>query len=192
MSEPAKPHKKSGHEMTRLEGKKAIRGFARKLAEPETIKDLNITPMMDMMTIILVFLLKSFSASAGNITFDDNLKVPRSTTQVKVKEAVIVTVTKKVVLVDGEAITPITNGKVDPKDKPEGENGYKIAPLVEYLEKVAKKERTVAEMTGQKFEAMLMIVADQNTNYRLVTEILYSCGQAGYANYRLLVLKSKE
>ena len=27
--------------------------------------------------------------------------------------------------------------------------------------------------------------------YRLLTEIIYSCGQAGYANYRLLVLKAK-
>lgn len=192
MSAAAEPHKKSLNEMTRLAGKKAIRSFARKLAEPETIKDLNITPMMDMMTIILVFLLKSFSASSSTITFDQNLKVPRSITQLKVKEAATVTVTKKIIMVDGEPLAPITNGKVDPKDKPEGENGYKIAPLADYLEKVAKKEKKVAELTGQKFEAMLMIVADQNTNYRLLTEVLYSSGQAGYANYRLLVLKSKE
>ena len=46
-------------------------------------------------------------------------------------------------------------------------------------------------MTGQKFEAQLMLVADQTTPYRLLTEVLYSCGQAGYANYRLLVLKSQ-
>ena len=37
-----------------------------------------------------------------------------------------------------------------------------------------------------------MLVADQTTPYRLLTEVIYSCGQAGYANYRLLVLKSKE
>ena len=36
-----------------------------------------------------------------------------------------------------------------------------------------------------------MIVADQTTPYRLLNEIIYSCGQAGYANYRLLVLKAK-
>ncbi len=186
------PPEKSHHEMTRLEGKKAIRSFARKLAEPETIKDLNITPMMDMMTIILVFLLKSFSASAGNITFDDNLRVPHSTTQLKIKEAATVTVTKKIIMVDGEPLSPITNGKVDPKDKPDGENGYKIAPLADYLTRVATKEKKVADLTGQKFDAMLMVVADENTNYRLLTEVLYSCGQAGYANYRLLVLKSKE
>jgi biopolymer transport protein ExbD len=49
----------------------------------------------------------------------------------------------------------------------------------------------VAELTGGKYEAQLMIIADQTTPYRLLTEIIYSCGQAGYANYRLLVLKSQ-
>ena len=179
-------------QMSRLAGKRAIRGYARKLAEPDVVKDLNITPMMDMMTIILVFLLKTFSSSTSTITFDQNLQVPKSITQLKPKEAVSVTITKKIVLVEGDAIAPINNGKVDPAVKRDGENGYYITPLVEILEKHAKRERKVADLTGTKFEAQLMIVADQTTPYRLLTEVLYSCGQAGYANYRLLVLKARD
>jgi len=178
-------------ELSRLQGKKAIRSYARKLAEPEVIKDLNITPMMDMMTIILVFLLKSFSSSTSAITFDSNLQVPKSLTELKPKLAVTVTLTKKVILVEGDAIAPINAGRVDPAVKRDGENGYYVSPLVEILEKHAKRERRVAELTGQKFEAQLMIVADQTTPYRMLTEVIYSCGQAGYANYRLLVLKAK-
>ncbi len=179
-------------QMSRLAGKKAIRSFARKLAEPEVIKDLNITPMMDMMTIILVFLLKSFASSSSTITFDSNLQVPRSITQLKPKEALALTVTKKVILVEGDGIAPITGGKVDPAVKRDGENGYYITPLVDVLEKHARKEKKVAELTGVPWEAQLMLIADQTTPYRLLTEVLYSCGQAGYANYRLLVLKSKD
>jgi len=178
--------------MSRLAGKKAIRSFARKLAEPDVIKDLNITPMMDMMTIILVFLLKSFSSSSSTITFDQNLKVPSSTTQLKIKEALSVTVTKKVILVEGDGIAPITGGKVDPAVKRDGENGYYITPLVDILERHARKEKKVAELTGAPWEAQLMLIADQTTPYRLLTEVLYSCGQAGYGNYRLLVLKSRD
>ena len=178
-------------EMSRLAGKKAIRSFARKLAEPEVIKDLNITPMMDMMTIILVFLLKSFSSSTSTITFDDNLQVPKSLSELKPKLAVTVTVTKRVLLVEGDAVAPINNGRVDPAVKRDGENGYYITPLVDILEKHARREKRVAELTGQKFEAQLMVVADQTTPYRMLTEVIYSCGQAGYANYRLLVLKAK-
>jgi biopolymer transport protein ExbD len=178
--------------VSRLVGKKAIRSFARKLAEPEVIKDLNITPMMDMMTIILVFLLKSFSSSTSTLTFDSNLQVPRSTTQLKPKEAISLIVTKKVILVEGDGIAPINQGKVDPAVKRDGENGYYITPLVDVLEKHARKEKKVAELTGATWDAQLMVVADQTTPYRLLTEVLYSCGQAGYANYRLLVLKSKD
>ncbi|MBC8132946.1 MAG: biopolymer transporter ExbD [Deltaproteobacteria bacterium] len=178
--------------MSRLAGKKAIRSFARKLAEPEVIKDLNITPMMDMMTIILVFLLKSFASTSTTITFDSNLQVPRSSTVLKPREAISLTVTKKVILIEGDGIAPITGGKVDPAVKRDGENGYYITPLVDILEKHARKEKKVAELTGVTWEAQLMLIADQTTPYRLLTEILYSCGQAGYANYRLLVLKSKD
>jgi biopolymer transport protein ExbD len=177
--------------LPRLAGKKAIRSFARKLAEPETIKDLNITPMMDMMTIILVFLLKSFSSTTSTITFDSNLQVPKSMTELKPKVAITVTVTKRVLLAEGDAVAPVNNGRIDPTVKRDGENGYYITPLVEVLEKHAKREKRVAELTGQKFEAQLMLVADHTTPYRLLTEVIYSCGQAGYANYRLLVLKAK-
>ena len=179
------------NEVSLLAGKKAIRSYARKLSEPEVIKDLNITPMMDMMTIILVFLLKSFSSSTSTINFDQNLQIPKSITQLKPKLAVTVTVTKKVLLVEGDGVAPINQGRIDPAMKRDGENGYYISPLVDLLEKHAKREKRVAELTGQKFEAQLMIVADQTTPYRLLTEIIYSCGQAGYANYRLLVLKAK-
>src|SRR5438128_10520239 len=110
-------------EMSRLAGKRAIRAYARKLAEPDVVKDLNITPMMDMMTIILVFLLKSFSSSTSAITFDSNLQVPKSVTQLKPKLAVTVTLTKKVILVEGDAIAPINAGRVDPAVKRDGENG---------------------------------------------------------------------
>ena len=119
--------------------------YARKLAEPEVIKDLNITPMMDMMTIILVFLLKSFSSTTSTITFDQNLQVPKSITQLKPKLAVTVTVTKKVILVEGDAIAPINAGRVDPAVKRDGENGYYITPLVDILEKHARREKKVAE-----------------------------------------------
>lgn len=179
-------------EMNRLAGKKAIRSYARKLAEPETIKDLNITPMMDMMTIILVFLLKSFTSTSATIKLDADLSPPRSAAQLKTKEAINITVTKRIIMLEGEAIAPVNNGKVDSAVKEGGENSYTITPLVELMKKHANREKKVAELNGEKFEGQLMLVADRTTPYRLITEVLYSAGLAEYGNYRLLVLKSKE
>src|ERR1039457_7491779 len=109
----AEGDKQSAAIAARLAGKKAIRSYARKLADPEDIKDLNITPMMDMMTIILVFLLKSFTSSATLVNLDNNLSLPPSQTRLAPKQAVPVTITKRVVLVEGEAVAPITNGRID-------------------------------------------------------------------------------
>ena len=177
---------------TQREARRLMRKAVGRVPQGESITHLNIMPMMDMMTIILVFLLKSFSSTSSTIAFDQNLKVPQSTTQLKPREAVTVTVTKKVILVEGDGVAPITGGRVDPAVKRDGENGYYISPLVDLLEKHARKEKKVAELTGVPWEAQLMLVADQTTPYRLLTEVLYSCGQAGYGNYRLLVLKSRD
>jgi len=57
------------------------RETARKRRRRETdhvAEELNIIAMMDMMTIILVFLLKSLSASANNIPQGDDLRLPHS------------------------------------------------------------------------------------------------------------------
>jgi biopolymer transport protein ExbD len=175
-----------------LAGKKAIRSYARKLAEPEDIKDLNIVPMMDMMTIILVFLLKTFTSSATLVNLDQYLSLAPSQTRLAPKQAVPVTITKRVLLVEGDAVAPITGGRIDPQLKRDGDNGYYITPLVELLSKVARREKRIAEVSGGKFDGELTIVADKTTPYRLLTEVLYSCGQAEYANYRLLVLKTRE
>ena len=69
-------------------------------------------------------------------------------TQLKPKMAVTVTVTKKVILVEGDGIAPINAAAVDPAVKRDGENGYYITPLVEILEKHARREKKVAELTG--------------------------------------------
>ena len=177
---------------SRLKGKKAIRAYARKLNDEGGIRELNITPMMDLMTIILVFLLKNFSSSTQLITQDTNLQVPPSVTKLQAREAVPVTITKRMIIIEGEAVAPVNNGKVDASLKPDGENGYLIQPIVGILSKIANKERRVAETTGDTFDSELMVVADRTTPYRLLTEVLYSCGQAGYSNYRLVVLKNSE
>jgi hypothetical protein len=40
-----------------------------------------------------------------------------------------------------------------------------------------------------KFTGELVLVADQSTPYRLISEVLYTGGIAEYSKYRLLVLK---
>src|SRR5260370_18158884 len=63
------------------------------------IRELNIVAMMDMMTIILVFLLKSYSSSSASVTASEDVRPPISTTRATPKDTVAVTIPPKGILV---------------------------------------------------------------------------------------------
>jgi biopolymer transport protein ExbD len=150
---------------------------------------LNITPMMDMMTILLVFLLKQFSVQAAAASMSEGLQLPQSTIESQRPLAVNITVTSSAVLVEGDAITPVRSGAVDPSVKREGANSYFITPLVDVLTKHANRLKKIGAMGGTPFDGTAMVMVDKNTPYRLLTEVLYSAGQAEFKNYHLVVIK---
>ena len=68
---------------------------------------LNITAMMDMMTIILVFLLKSMSASTASVPQSDDLRIPNtSLTTEAAQEGLVVMVSKTHITVDDNVVLP--------------------------------------------------------------------------------------
>ncbi len=149
---------------------------------------LNIMPMMDMMTILLVFLLKQFAVTAAAAT-QTGLTLPSSQIEKASQQSINITVTTTAVLVEGDAITPVRAGAVDPGVKKDGANSFYITPLVDQLTKHANRLKKIAALGGPAFDGTATVMIDKNTPYRLLTEVLYSAGQAEFANYRLVVIK---
>jgi biopolymer transport protein ExbD len=177
------------------EARKQIARFRDKV-EQEAIEHqqayLNITAMMDMMTILLVFLLKQFSVQAAAASMSEGLQLPQSTTEKQHPQAVNVTITQNAVLVEGDAVTPVRNGAVDPSVKRDGANGYYITPLVDTLTKHANRLKKIEAIGGTTFDGTAMVMVDKSIPYRLLTEVLYSAGQAEFKNYRLVVIKKTQ
>jgi len=175
----------------RMKARKLFRRLKRKIPSGDDVSYLNITAMMDMMTIILVFFLKSFATSVENIPVGDELMPPKSSAQVKPHQAVEVTLTKNAILVEDEPIAAVKRGSVDSSVKRDGQSGYQINPLLTVLQKHATRLKKIERMTGgkMKFAGEIVLLADQGTPYRLISEVLYTAGQAEYSKYRLLVLK---
>jgi biopolymer transport protein ExbD len=150
---------------------------------------LNITPMMDMMTILLVFLLKQFSVQAAAASMSEGLQLPQSTIETQRALAVNITITQSAIIVEGDGVTTVRAGAVDPSVKRDGANGYYITPLVDVLNKHANRLKKISAMGGTVFDGTAMVLVDKNTPYRLLTEVLYSAGQAEFRNYHLVVIK---
>jgi biopolymer transport protein ExbD len=177
------------------EAKRQLKRF-RARVEEEAIEHqqayLNITPMMDMMTILLVFLLKQFSVEQAAASMSEGLQLPTSIIEQQRPLAVNLTVTQNAVLVEGDAVAVVRAGAVDPSVKRDGANGYYITPLVDTLNKHANRLKKIAAMGGTQFDGTAMILIDKNTPYRLLTEVLYSAGQAEFRNYHLVVIKKAQ
>jgi biopolymer transport protein ExbD len=186
------PGQPKDNDVPEREAKRQLKRF-RAQVEEEAVEHqqayLNITPMMDMMTILLVFLLKQFSVQAAAASMAEGLQLPNSTIEAQRPLAVNITVTSSAILVEGDGVTTVRAGAVDPSVKRDGANGYYITPLVDILTKHGNRLKKIAAMGGSPFDGTAMVLVDKNTPYRLLTEVLYSAGQAEFKNYHLVVIK---
>ena len=188
MAAPVKP----SNDVPDREAKRQLKHFRAQVeeeAQEHQMAYLNITPMMDMMTILLVFLLKQFSVQAASMSMSEGLQLPTSSIEAQRPLAVNVTITQNAILVEGDGVTTVRAGAVDPSVKRDGANGYYITPLVDVLTKHANRLKKIAALGGTQFDGTAMVLVDKATPYRLLTEVLYSAGQAEFKNYHLVVIR---
>jgi biopolymer transport protein ExbD len=161
------------------------------------INFLNITAMLDMMTIILVFLLKSLSASTASIPQSDDLRLPKSvlnTSPDSEPEGLAVLVSKSQVIVGETVVCPVpadaTQYGVEAKYKRGSRNDYYIVPLGSALQSWRDSDKRIRMATGKdptRSEAIL--IADVSTPYRLLTEVMYTLGQTEFSKFHMMVLQ---
>ena len=163
--------------------------------EPE-INFLNITAMMDMMTIILVFLLKSLSSSSASIPQSSDLTIPNSVLSTEASEdGVKVVVSKSQIVVDDNPVVPVpadaTHG-VEGKYKRSGPNDLYITPLANTLQTWRERDKQVRAATGRPSGSEAIIICDKDAPYRLLVEVLYTLGQTEFSKFHLMVLQGNK
>ena len=175
--------------LQRMRFRKALARKKRKEREAAgEIKELNITAMMDMMTILLVFLLKSFASSSAALTASEDVRPPVSTTRATPKDTVAVTITPKNILVGEREVLRLQNGQI-PADKVQGRL---VLPLDAQLKKEVEKLKYIAERNpSAPFSRELSVIADKKVPYDMLLTVLYTAGQNELENYRFVVLQKE-
>jgi biopolymer transport protein ExbD len=174
-----------------LEMRREIVRKRRRRHQDHLPEELNITAMMDMMTIILVFLLKTLSSSANNVPQSDDLRIPRSSSLDEPSQALQVIVSRVSITVNGRGLgVSLRNGLVDPAAKRGGQSGFLINALNTEMRDQHEHALALSRATNQPFDGQMALIADSEIPLRTIYEVLYTCGQNGFSNFRLLVLKS--
>ena len=171
----------------RMRFRKAMARKKRRDREAEgEIKELNITAMMDLMTIILVFLIKSFSASSITVTASEDVRPPMSTARATPKDTIAITVTPKSIMVGDKKRVDLTNAAVKGSDL----QGKLILPLDAALKKEVEKLKYIAERNPTSpFNREVSIIGDKRVSYDLLSSVLYTAGQNELENFRFIILQ---
>ena len=88
-------------------------GRRRKSARTFVPPKLMLTSMMDMFTIILIFLLFSFSESPEKIKLGEDLQLPRSTAEVKYQQALKIILTKTELRINDEVMAKVNHEEIE-------------------------------------------------------------------------------
>jgi biopolymer transport protein ExbD len=160
----------------------------REREEAGEIRELNIVAMLDMMTIILVFLLKSYSASSVSVTASEDVRPPISTTRATPKDTVAVTITPKGILVGDKRVVEIENSTIPARFL----EGRRVVPLDQALKReVDKLKYIAARNVSAPFNHELSIIGDRKIPYDLLLTVLYTAGQNELENYRFVVIQQE-
>lgn len=148
--------------------------------------EMNLTALMDVLTIMLVFLIKNYSTSPV-VNLSDDLKPPESSSTLELKPAITVTITQKQIQVDEQVVLSLANGKLPPTAVVPTEP-LKIGVLFDELSKKVDFLKMVERRGGARFEGNLLVVGDRSIDYELLSSVLYTAGQAELANYRFVTI----
>lgn len=149
---------------------------------------IQITSMVDMFVILLVFLLKSFSTSPVQINPSTELKLPESTSTTDPVDVIKLIVAKNGIYVEDNKVIALNEGLLAKQDVDANDPSY-IKALYEELDKHAKRMQEIAKVnTEAKFDGQILMQADRDLPYELLKKVMYTSMLVGYSDVKLAVI----
>jgi len=156
---------------------------------------LMLTSLLDMFTIILIFLIVSFDAENYDFKLNPKLTLPESSTRSILKPAVNIEITKEAVILEKRTVIRLTNKRA-PKAYYEGQE---IPELVKSLQAefelrfgdqpVSQEPVMAGDNELDSSEPIVVVQADKEMDYETLYLVLRSAAMAGFFKYRLATLR---
>ncbi len=139
-----------------------------------------LTSLVDVMTILLIYLLQSFSSEGDIVTVHKDLILPESSAQKPPELRVTITVNNSFILAEDVKVASVE--KVLSSDE------LVISGLHSWLQQRREATEKIGRYsTKTKFKGEVTIHGDKRIRFRLLKKIMYTCGQQGYNNFSLAV-----
>lgn len=159
--------------------------------------NMNLTPFVDMMTILVTFLLMVFSASGEILTQQPGMELPTAAQQAQLQNAPVITVTNTAITFNNEHMTETESVLTDQSPQ------WKIVELFERMNQerqlfkmgfdglpAVEQERCKSPKADDPLkclDGLAILQADKNIQAKVISRIIKTANAAGYVNLMFAV-----
>lgn len=154
----------------------------RRAGEEVVVARLQLTSLIDIFTVLLLFLLKSLVVGGSVVTPFPGIDLPNSTASGSFKEAPVLVVTTEQVVVDGATACATAEVESSPR--------LRIDAIEAALGVLRSRSDRLAERSGStRFEGKLIVQADESIPFHVLQKIMYTSQTVGFYDITLAVIQ---
>jgi biopolymer transport protein ExbD len=146
------------------------------------LSGLNLTPLMDVFT-ILVFFLLFHSSGSDLLKTPRQIKLPVSVVEAKPRETVVIMVSPEVVLIQGEAVISTPDLLED--------STRTVHAITDRLKQLERNIIGISTKTVAKSREITLL-ADKTIPFKVLKRIMSTCTGSGYERISLAVIQKTE
>ncbi len=153
----------------------------------DRVIDIDITSLLDILTIMLVFLLQSYNSSGVTINVPKGIDLPRSSSESLNNFGVNIQVSKTNIWVDDKEVLNAESGT---DEQVFDEGGRRIVPLYNQLVKIKETIKQTEKLSPQaaKFSGVANLVVEKSLKYSYLKRVMYTAASAGFKEFKFVVL----
>ena len=157
---------------------------------------LSLTAMVDMFTVLAVFLLQNYRTTGEVIDVSDKVELPKASAVKELKPAHVVVLSKNVLIIDKDQLMTV--------DQLRAQSDWKIDPLLERLKAEFKKsedlrkaaplssiksEDAEADKKRSEDERRITVQADKSIDILSVKKVMFTITEAGASEVNFAVIR---
>lgn len=165
--------------------KKKEKAAARR-QRPEEKGELGMTSLMDIVSILVIYLLKSYASDPVVINPTAGQKIPMSSADSSIQDGIPIFVTTRGITFDSKKIVTMTpDGDIDPSQV----QNHLIGPLYDQLAEEVDKAKRLAENQNKTWNGRVILVGDQDLKFSVLVDVMFTTGKAEFTEYSFCVIR---
>ena len=166
--------------------KKKARKAARR-GKPGEEAALTMTSLMDIVSIIVCYLLKTYGSDPVLIMPTAGQKIPMSQADAPIQDGVPVYVSKRAITFGNQTIVSLdeNTGEIDPAAM----QGHLIGPLFDLMAEEADKAKQLATSKNEEWMGRIILVGDEAMKFSTLVALMYTAGKAEFREYAFCVIQ---